>query len=211
MSPLPDEKKLRRRAAEEAVAHLGLLKGEAVATVFELLDNPNGLHPRAICTAYRKKGEQLHEGEKKVAGLRKNAFMSREALAEITAKGMQDPLRAHELTVLRGSFAIFRHRHALSAEHIMQEHPNLPIEVQYDVFHPDSCDVCNALYRKPVGPDWGLFAPNGCTCITAPYGLHIRADFIGEVLAEEEQQRRSEKPTLFERIRQIFGQPLHSA
>ena len=202
MSPLPDEKMLRHRAAEEAVAHLGLLKAEAVATVFGLLDNPDGSHPRAICTAYRKKGEQLHEGEKKVAGLRKKAFMSREALAEITAKGMQDPLRAHELTVLRGSFAIFRHRNALSAEHMMQEHPNLPIEVQYDVFHPDSCDVCHALNRKPVGPNWGL---DGCTCITAPYGLHILADFIGELVAEEEQQRRSEKPSLFASIRKIFG------
>jgi hypothetical protein len=205
MSPLPDKKTLRRRAAEEAVAYLGLLRPEATETVFRLLDNPDGSNPRAICTIYRKKGEQLHEGEKKVAGLRKKAFMSREALAEITAKGMQDPLRAHELTVLRGSFAIFRHRHALSAEHMMQKHPNLPIEVQYDVFHPDSCDVCNALHGKPVGPNWGLFAPDRCTCITAPYGLHIHVDFIGEVLAEEDQQRRSEKPSLFARIRQIFG------
>ncbi len=204
MNRLPDETTFRRRAAEEAVAHLGLLKSDAVETVFGLLDNPHGFHPRAICTAYRKGGEQLEDGEKKAAGIRKSALMSRDAIAEITAKGMQDPLRAHELTVLRGSFAIFRHRNALSAERMMQEHPDLPIEVQYDVFHSDSCGVCNDLYRKPVEPDWGLFAPDGCTCITAPYGLHIHADFIGEVLVKERRQRRSAKLTLLARIKQIF-------
>ncbi len=205
MNRLPDEKMLRSRAAEEAVEYLGLLKAEAVETVFGLLNNPDGSHPRAICTAYRKKGDQLHAGEMKLAGIRKNAFMSRKALAEISAKGMQDPLRAHELTVLRGSFAIFRLRNALSAEHLMQKHPNFPIEVRYDVVHPDSCDVCNALHGKPVGPDWGLFAPDGCTCITAPHGLHIHVDWGGEVLAKEERQRLSEKPSLLAKIRRIFG------
>jgi hypothetical protein len=204
MSSLPDEKVLRRRAAEEAVAHLGLLKPEAAETVYRLLDNPDGSHPRAICAAYRKEGSQLLEEEKNKASLRKNAFMSREAIVEISPKGMHDPLRAHELTVLRGSFAVFRHRNALSAQHIMQEHPNLPIEVQYDVFHPDSCDVCKALHGKPVGPDWGLLAPDGCTCVTAPFGLQIHADFIGEVLVEEEQQKRSEKPSLVAGLWQIF-------
>lgn len=205
MNRLPNENTFRRRAAEEAVELLGLLKPEALETVFELLDNPDGSHPRAICTAYRKRGEQLQDAEKKVAGIRKNAFMSRKALAEITAKGMQEPLRAHELTVLRGSFAIFRHGNALSAERMMQQHPELPIEIQYDVVHQDSCNVCNALYRKPVGSDWGLFAPDGCTCITAPYGLHVNADFIGELVAKEERQTPPAKLTLLNRIRRILG------
>ena len=204
MNRLPDENAFRRHAAEEAVAHLGLLKPGAVETVFRLLDNSDGSHPRAICTAYRKRGAQLQDGEKKAAGIRKSAFMSHAALAEITAKGMRDPLRAHELTILRGSFAIVRHRNALSAERMMQEYSDLPIEVQYDVFHPESCSVCNALYRKTVGPDWGLFAPDGCICITAPYGLHIHADFIGELVVKEERQRQSAKLPLLARIKQIF-------
>lgn len=208
MNRLPDEATFRRRAAKEAVAHIGLLKPEAVETVVRLLDNPDGFHPRAICTAYRKRGEQLQDEDKKVAGIRKSAFMSYNAIAEITAKGMQDPLRAHELTVLRGSFAIFRHRNALSTERLMQEHPDLPIEVQYDVTHSDSCGICNARHRKQVGSDWGLFPPDGCTCITAPFGLRTHADFIGEVLAEEEWQRQSEKLSLFVRIKQILRQLL---
>lgn len=187
MDILPDEMTFRRLAAEEAVSKLVLLRPEAVETVFKLLENPNGLHPKAICTAYRKEGEQLSPAEKGLAGIRRTAFMSRKALGEISPLGMQDPVRAHELTVLRGSFAIFRHSNALAAEGVMREHTDLPITVQYDVFHPESCSVCASLDGELVGPDWGLFAPDGCTCVTAPYGLRVYADFFAQVIEREKR------------------------
>lgn len=51
--------------------------------------------------------------------------------------------------------------------------------VKYDAFHYDSCDVCKSLHDTPVGPDWGLFAGEGCSCVTAPHALRLDADWLG--------------------------------
>ena len=177
MDSLPAQQALRSRAAQEAVEHLGLLKPEAAATIKDLLSDFQGEHPRSVCTAYRKMDEQLSDDEKRAIGIRANASLSRAALAEISEKGMLDPIRAHETTLLRASFVIFRHRNAQSYARMMADHPDYPVEIQYDVFHPDACTVCTGLDRTPVPSDWGLFAPAGCTCLTAPHGLRSEVDF----------------------------------
>ncbi|MCB2074963.1 MAG: hypothetical protein H6917_04925 [Novosphingobium sp.] len=193
-------------AAQEAVERLGLLVPEAVNTVFRLLEDTEVVHPKAICTAFRKEGLQLTDEHKRTLKIRKNAFMTREALAEVSELGMQDPIRAHELTVLRASFAVFRHRNALSAERMMRVHPDMPIEVEYDMFHPDTCELCASLHRKPVGLDWGLLPPSGCTCVTAPYGLHLRVDYIGHAVSLERDVKRAPKPSVVEEIKRLWRQ-----
>lgn len=202
--PLPGYHSLRRLAAQEAVDNLRLLKPHTVSTVDRLLTQAQELHPRTICSAYRKQGKQLPDEEKKRLGIRKNGFMSREALEEISELGLKDPIRAHELTVLRASFALFRHRNAISAQRFIREQPELPIEVQYDVSHPDACEKCKALHHKPVGPDWGLLPPSGCTCVTAPYGLHIHADWFAQLAQREGLLDRSRQPSLVRRGRDVI-------
>lgn len=204
MQPIPNFGTLRRQAAQESIESLKLLNLGAVDTVFRLLEDAQHTNPKAIYTAYRKQGNQISDLDKKTLGIRKNGFMTYEALADISGDGMHDVIRAHELTVLRASFVLFRYRNAISAERMMKEHCEIPIEVQYDVFHPESCDVCNALHHTPVGSDWGLFPPTGCTCVTAPYGLHVHVDFIGGQLANEERSNRASRPTFIEKIKTLF-------
>ena len=178
MDKLLDEKQVRALAAQEAVDRLGLLKSSAVGTIKDLLARSEGEHPRVACANLRKLGVQVSSDTKKSLGIRTNAFMSEAALGEINPKGLADPIRAHETTLLRASFVIFRYRNATFADELRATHPEYPIEVQYEVFHPDACETCCSLHKMPVPSDWGLFAPSSCTCDTAPYGLHLEIDYL---------------------------------
>ena len=204
MDSLPDQQSIRMGAAQEAVEHLGLLKPGAAATIKDLLCDFHGEHPRSVCTTYRKMGGQLSDDEKRAIGIRANAFLSRAALAEISEKGMLDPIRAHEITLLRASFVIFRHRNAQSYARMMANHPDYPIEIQYDVFHPDACTVCSGLDRTPVPADWGLFAPTGCTCLTAPYGLRSEVDFNAPLLAATKKVGAKSANSFLAKVRAFF-------
>jgi len=201
MDELPDIPTIRLLAARESVARLGLLKPAAVPTIVTLLENRAGEHPRTVATAWRKAGEQVSVDEKRMLGIRPNAFLSREALDELAEKGFADPLRAHELTLLRATFVMFRHRNAVSYRKVMAEHPAVRMEVRYDAFHHDSCGVCKSLHDTPVGTDLGLFAPNGCTCLTAPHGLRLDADWLGADREAGSGEREPGTPTFLERIR----------
>jgi hypothetical protein len=201
MDDLPDDPTMGLMAAREAVAHLGLLKPAAEPTILRLLENRAGEHPRTVATAWRKAGEQVSAEQKRMLGIRVNAFLSREALDELAERGFADPLRAHELTLLRATFVLFRHRTAVSYQKVMAEHPDVRMEVRYDAFHHDSCDVCKSLHDTPVGTDWGLFAPDGCTCMTAPHGLRLAADWLGADREAGSGKREPGTPTFLERIR----------
>lgn len=204
MNPLPSYIELRRKAAQEAIRRLGLLRVGAAYTVYNLLEDAQALHPKAICTAYRKQGEQLTDEEKEGLGIRKNAFMAREALTELTELGLQDPIRAHELTVLRASFTMFRYRNAVSARGMMREYPDTPIEIRYDVFHADTCDLCKSLDGKLVDVNWGLFPPEGCTCVTAPYGLRVHMDYISGCIAQERNAKHTFTHSLIEKLKELI-------
>lgn len=90
---------------DEAIQSLGYLKPEAAQTLCELIaSDPNASH-KSVSTAYRKSGTQLSAEEKKALGIRGNAFMTKEAFADLTEKGRQNPLGAHEITMRRAAFA----------------------------------------------------------------------------------------------------------
>lgn len=180
MDTLPDAKAFRSVAANEAVTRLGLLKVEAVPTIEKLLLRTGEAHPRGVCSSYRSEGRQLSDEEKSKLRIRKNEHMSQGAFDEITSDGMSSPIRAHELTLLRAAFAVFRHNKALSAQRIISDHPRTPLSVEYDVVHPDACADCLMRHGQPVPSDWGLFPSNECTCVTAPYGLKLHIDFVAE-------------------------------
>lgn len=204
MKDVPDDPAMRLMAAREAVARLGLLKPAAEPTIVTLLENRAGEHPRTAATAWRKAGEQLPAEEKRMLGIGANAFFSRQALDELGEKGFADPLRAHELTLLRATFVMFRHRNAVSYRKVMAENPRVRMAVRYDAFHHESCDVCKSLHDTPVGADWGLFAPDGCTCLTAPHGLRLDADWLGPEREAGPGGSKPGTPTFLERVRSFL-------
>lgn len=174
------------------MTRLGLLKPAAEPTIVTLPENLGGYHPGTAVTAWRKAGEQLSAEEKRMLGIGANAFFSRRALEELCDKGFANPLMAHETTLLRASFVMFRHRHAAVYRKVMDDHPQVRMAVRYDAFHDDSCDVCKSLHDSPVGDDRALFAPDACTCPTAPHSLRLDADWLGP--ARETGAREPERP-----------------
>lgn len=205
MHELPDLPAIRIMAAREAVARLGLLKPAAEPTIVALLDNLGGDHPRTAITAWRKAGEQLSSEEKRMLGIRANAFFSRQALEELCDKGFPDPLKAHETSLLRASFVMSRHRDAATYRKIMAEHPRVRMEVRYDAFHHDSCDVCKSLHDRPVGDDWALFAPEACTCPTAPHSLRLDADWLGPALETGAHEPERPAPSFLGMVRAFLA------
>jgi hypothetical protein len=101
---------IEEAAAREAVEQLGVLTPEAIPTIARLLQGDISEHPRAIATRYRKEGEQISDADKRALRIRRNGFLSRQALAEITPAGLGDPLAAHETTLLRATFTVIRDR-----------------------------------------------------------------------------------------------------
>ncbi len=95
----------------EAIEALDYIK-PAYAPVLEAL-MPRCMvdHAYAVARAVRREGEQVSDDEKKGLGIKRNGFMSREALAMLTERGRQVPLQALENTLLRASFGCFRERH----------------------------------------------------------------------------------------------------
>ena len=205
MDELPDITTIRLMAAREAIARVGLLKPAAEPTIVTLLENLGGEHPRTAATAWRKAGEQVSGEDRRLLGIRAKAFFSRQALGELAEKGFADPLRAHELTLLRATFVMSRHRNALSYRKVMAEHPQVRMTVRYDAFHHDSCDVCNGLHDMAVGPDWGLFAMDSCSCVTAPYALRLDADWLGPVRDTGAWEQDRPKPGFLDKLRTFLA------
>lgn len=145
-----------RYFADEAGRSLGYLKPDAVDMVVSFMGDELVVHPRETATGYRKRGEQIADDEKKALGIRKNAFMSRRALEDLTDKGRARPLDAHEVTTLRATFAMTRNRNIRQAN-----------ELGYDEFEISStgdgrCAACDALDGKVVkGADAPIFPRPG--------------------------------------------------
>lgn len=105
------------RAALEAINSLGYLLPSALPSILALLQDAMFEHPKKVCTRYRGTGPQLSHDEKRIAGLRANAFLSRQAFGELTERGKTIPLQAHELTLLRAEFTLCRKSLISRAEH----------------------------------------------------------------------------------------------
>jgi len=167
----------RLAAAREAIVALNLINPEAEGIIWHMLDFRLTDHPKARTTAYRKDGEQLSADEKRALGLRSKAFLSRRALAEISPKGMVSPLEAHEKTLLRASFSLFRYR-------AIQNPPEIDgFEIAYkiDVLNM-ACPVCKTLDGKIVtGNDAPMFALPRCECETANFGLVAFVDWLSGI------------------------------
>lgn len=190
MDKLPTQEACFRLAAREAIDRLGLLRPEAVSTIERMLLEPTGAHPKAVCTAYRKVGIQLGSAEKRELGIRSNGFMSRMALAELSEKGRESPLKAHETTLLRAFFTVSRYRSASSIWRMRQDHPDWPMTLTYEVIHNDPCEYCRSRDGTVVRSDWDILPSVDCECATAPYGIRQHVEFDHFALTEVSPPRR---------------------
>ncbi len=170
-------------AVDEAIRRLAYLKENARPFLIAAVQDGAGIHPRALCTAHRKNGEQLSRIELKSIGIRANGFMSRAAFAEITPKGLVEPLAAHEKTLLRAFFTFSRWRSlwndALNLKQM--EISTDAISWTYDML-PPVCERCRTLNGEKVAPlEAHILPPEDCECETANYGLRMKIDWMADV------------------------------
>lgn len=171
---------IRAAAVEEAFDRLGLLEPTAKPVILDMLVRDTGEHPRAVCTAYRKAGEQLTRDELRASGMRANAFMSREAFAQLTAKGKENPIQAHSTTMLRAFFTTSRWRWVAFGHDAIERLSVDPKAVHYfyDML-PPMCPRCKSLDGTEVRPETALIYPaEDCQCVTANYSILTRVDFL---------------------------------
>lgn len=167
---------IHREAALEAVTTLDLLTSEALPVLEEQLRLGSTQHPRALATAHRKEGEQLSREEKKAAGIRANAFMSRRAFNELTERGRGAPLDAHEITLLRASFTVNRHRRVSTP--VPPAAASSFVGYRYSTIGRD-CPFCSRMDGRVVGPEELAVLPSlECSCPTANYGIDQHYDWL---------------------------------
>jgi hypothetical protein len=173
---------IKDEAACEAVMRLGLLTPDAIPTIAQLLQEEMRDHPRAITTAYRKEGEQVSDGEKKALGIRKSGFLSRAALAEITATGRVSPLTAHETTLLRATFTLNRYRQVAQEPELRAQFGKCFVGFKHETLHRE-CPACNKLSDLVTdGAGAAIMPPADCgpRC-TANYGISPKMDWFAEL------------------------------
>lgn len=122
--------------ALEAINHLGLLQASAVNTIAEMIDFSSTEHPRAITTRYRKSGEQISPELKRSLGVRSNGFMSHTAYSELTDRGRERAIEAHEVTLLRAVF------HKTKINTLSQCAQVGFLEVRFSPSHLSECGFC---------------------------------------------------------------------
>lgn len=168
--------------AEEAVHSLGLIKPEAIGTIALLLTLCESHHPYQVATKFRKRGAQLSAAEKKSLGLRANAFMSYEARALLSPKGMCRPMDAHGVTLLRAALTNFRARTLLA--HRPQKH----FSVLYSPLDAN-CQACSKLRKTVVDISTAdPFPLPGCQMEACNLSYTLHVDFIGQLLDERSQR-----------------------
>tara|TARA_R110000782_G_scaffold40150_5_gene92804 strand:+ start:57 stop:611 length:555 start_codon:yes stop_codon:yes gene_type:complete len=166
-------------AVDEAIRRLGLLNSTARTTILTMMQDEHGQHPRSLCTAYRKAGDQISKEELKAIGLRANAFMSREALTEITHAGLENPLEAHVSTLLRSYFTVSRWRSFQSADELVRRGvASKAILYKYEML-PPVCGCCRKLDGDLTTPDTAhILPPEDCECVTSNYSIQQRVDWL---------------------------------
>ena len=137
-------RELKKEGLEDAMQSLGYLKLDAFAPMLKLLLSDKGAPPKQLATEHRKQGKQLSAEEKKSLGIRANGFFSKRAFAELTEKGIKNPLHAHEITLSRAWW------YASRARSVRQAVEAECYEVTIWGARREECPVCARLHGKKV-------------------------------------------------------------
>lgn len=177
---------------DRSVRRLGYLKPECVPRLAGLMDEHEGQHPHQIARKFRQIGAPLSRDEKKTIGLRTNADMTAEALAALTAKGRQSPVRGLEATLLDASFAYFRHRSIGSLDGT-----ELATYAKYVLSAAwKDCAGCVRLEGSEVDVnDLDDLPPYDCERETCALSIRADVDFIQKFVdGEKDEQMRKTAP-----------------
>lgn len=160
--------------ALEAVRRLGLLKDDAAMTIAGMLKYTVSEHPRAVCTRYRKLGQQVSNEVKKELGIRTNGFMSVPAYDELSEAGKKRSIEAHEMTLLRATF------HRSKVQMFGQAIDAGFDKVRFSPSHLDECEFCRQnnnqiLYISEI-PELPIAACSreACSAFISPYRDYLR-------------------------------------
>ncbi len=109
--------------------------------------------------------------------------MSREAFAELTGKGLENPLSAHETTLLRAFFTYARWRSLKNSATVLETLSVSPeaISFRYDMLRP-MCPCCADLDGQEVAPkDAQILPPTDCVCLTSNYSIQMSIDWFHDI------------------------------
>lgn len=173
---------MNNEAAREAVVTLKLVTPAAISTIAGLLQDDMRDHPRAIAAAYRKAGDQISDEEKRALGIRKNAFLSGQALAQLTVEGRLEPLIAHERTLLRATFTLIRSQRVAKEGELQLQLGEAFVGFEHETLGRE-CPACNRLDGVvSSAADAHVLPPADCVAgCTANYGIRPKIDFLAGV------------------------------
>lgn len=177
-----EKQDVMRKASIEAVNHLGLIKPEFTHKIINLLEGYGTVHPKDVCAKYRKYGDQLSKEEKINIGINVRAFISREALSEITEKGLSNAIDAHYLTLLRATFTMFRYNNKMGIDELFC-HVNEKSVTLYYSASGDCCNYCKEMDEVHITCIDDYILPNEkCTCVTANYTIGHKVDWFWDLV-----------------------------
>ena len=180
-----------RAWVDEAIQSLGYIKPEVASRLVRLIQRNENQHPKQIATSHRKEGEQLSSEEKKALGLRANAMMSRDALGDLTDKGLTVPLAAHEQTILRASLAWGR------AKSIASESDMGVSKWECLAPFPADCPGCKRLDGKVLSvSDVAPIGPHDCfrEACAISFAPQIDENFMAQSQPSKPPSRQISKP-----------------
>lgn len=160
-----------RAAAEEAVAHLGLLKPSAVDTIINLLTDFHDHSPAKVVEAYLAVGDQVSLSELRKLGLKPHRRFSVDAMNQLSALGLKRAGPAFRLTLTRAWYSVHRYLWPIGWDERFGG-PDGPETFYYQVVPSRPCEACIAISGTVVERD-NLFVlpPAGCICEEGPVCL----------------------------------------
>lgn len=159
---------------ERSIARHGYVKPEYAPDLAIMMEELEGKHPHQIARAFRQIGTQLPTETKKLLGIRCNADMTEQAMNALTQRGLSEPLKGLEITLLDASFDYFRHRAAKDV--------NRPEFEGYASLYVDSwnkdCPGCLRMKGQKVGLDQlDQMPPSDCANEACNMTVRLHIDF----------------------------------
>lgn len=179
---------------EKSISRLGYVKPEYAPTLAIIMEEHEGQHPHQIARLFRQHGQPLPAEIKRQLGIRTNTDMTAEAVDALTQRGLSEPIKGLEYTLLDASFGYFRERSVTQAR-----------DAGYDRFKisgmfAGECVGCARMNGQiATGDILADLPPHDCERQACGLGLTLNIDFIQE-LVDREAAKHIKKRSFFARL-----------
>jgi hypothetical protein len=174
---------------ERSIERLGFVKPDYAKPLALLLEQYEGTHPHQVARKFRQTGRPLSPEAKREHGIR--CQVTTEALDALTQRGLADPMRALEHTLLDASFSYFRSRAVADGN-----------SAGYDSFKingmfSEECGGCKRLDSQTVnGSALDALPPPDCAREACAIGLTLHIDFLADLDRAAEPSKGERKGLL---------------